>query len=89
MKFTLLIMICLFMTACTSNVKSIIILPSDSMLQECQVSPPPTLTGNSEKDKLLLASAWSLQTGNLGKCNQKLRTLKTWKTNTAKRMEAL
>lgn len=89
MKSILLIAVCLLMTACTSNVKSMIILPTDSMLQECQVSPPPTLTGNPEKDKLLLASAWSLQTGNLGKCNQKLRTLKTWKINTAKRMEAL
>lgn len=88
MKLFIILLSCLLISAC-SNTKSIIILPSDSLLEDCQISPPPTLTGNAEKDKLLLASAWSLQTGNIGKCNQKIRTLKTWKINTAKRMEAL
>lgn len=66
-----------------------IILPSDSLVTECTIAPPPVLTGNTEKDKLLLAGAWSLQTGNLGKCNQKIKTLQTWKVNTMKRMEGL
>lgn len=88
MKYFLFIAVCFFVASC-SHYKPMIILPTDAALGECQISPPPTLTGNTEKDKLLLAGAWSLQTSNLGKCNQKLKTLQTWKINTVKRMEAM
>lgn len=81
MKY-LIIFFCLFIASCTSKIQ----LPSDSLLSDCMISPPPLLTGNTEKDKLLLATAWSLQTGNLGKCNQKVKTMQIWKTNTIKRM---
>lgn len=88
MRYFLLFLTCILISSCT-NYKPMIILPTDTALGECPVSPPPTLTGNTEKDKLLLAGAWSLQTSNLGKCNQKLKTLQTWKINTVKRMEAM
>lgn len=88
MKVLFLMGVCFCLASC-SNYKNMIILPSDSLVSECTISPPPHLTGNSEKDKLLLAGAWSIQTSNLGKCNQKIRTLQTWKVNTMKRMEGM
>lgn len=78
--------LCLFLASCTSKAPEIIQLPSDALLSDCIISPPPTLSGNTEKDKLLLASSWSLQTNNLGKCNQKIKTLQVWKINTMKRI---
>lgn len=89
MNYFLLILSCLFLSSCTNSYKNMIILPSDSLVAECTIAPPPFLTGNTEKDKLILAGAWSLQTSNLGKCNQKIKTLQTWKVNTMKRMEGL
>jgi len=88
MKSWILVSLCLFLASCSAD-KHMIILPSDSLLADCEISPPPFLTGNTEKDKLLLAGAWSLQTSNAGKCNQKIKTLQTWKINTMKRMEAM
>lgn len=81
----ILILFCLLIASCTHTSK--IPLPSDDLLSDCIISPPPSLTGSNEKDKLLLASAWSLQTSNLGKCNQKIKTMQMWKINTIKRME--
>lgn len=82
----IILCICFSIAACSSN-NPTPPLPSDALLSDCIISPPPTLSGNTEKDKLLLASAWSLQTNNLGKCSQKVKTLQVWKINTLKRME--
>jgi len=87
MKTLLILSFCLLIASCTN--RNMIILPSDALVEDCTIAAPPTLTGNTEKDKLLLAGAWSLQTSNLGKCNQKIKTLQTWKINTMKRMEGM
>lgn len=77
---------CILISSCAINKDPMVILPSDALLNDCIISPPPNLSGDAEKDKLILAGAWSLQTSNLGKCNQKVKTLQVWKSNTAKRM---
>lgn len=84
---TILICICIALSSCVISKAPSINLPSDGLLADCIISPPPTLSGNVEKDKLLLAGAWSLQTSNLGKCNQKVKTLQVWKSNAQKQME--
>lgn len=78
MKYILLIALTACITSCGYQ-KPIVILPADESLAECTISPPPELTGRDAKDKLILASAWSAQTTNLGKCNQKLQRLQVWK----------
>jgi len=79
MRYIFLVMACLCITSCSNYQKPIVILPTDEALAECIISPPPELTGKDGKDKLVLASAWSLQTTNLGKCNEKLKRLQVWK----------
>lgn len=47
-----------------------------SLLSECPASPPPTLTGNDRQDVKSISAAWMDQTSNLGKCNEKLNTIR-------------
>ncbi len=68
----------IFLASCSSQ-KAILVVPSDPLLAECQVSPPPSLTGNDAKDKVILAGAWATQTSNLGSCNKRLKMLRVWK----------
>jgi len=79
MKYVLLLLLSMSVMSCSNYQKPIVIFPSDEALAECMISPPPELTGKDNKDKLILASAWSLQTTNLGKCNEKLKRLQIWK----------
>lgn len=79
MKYILLTLVTLSLVSCSNYQKPIIILPTDEALAECTITPPPELTGKDSKDKLILASAWSLQTTNLGRCNEKLKRLQIWK----------
>jgi len=74
-------LVCLFgLAACTTNREPIVIIPSDDLLKDCVINAPPKLTGQDSKDKLILASSWSQQTINLGKCQQKIDMLRTWKS---------
>jgi hypothetical protein len=77
-KYLILFALSISLCSCGYQ-KPIVILPADESLAECTISPPPELTGRDGKDKLILASAWSVQTNNLGKCNQKLQRLQVWK----------
>ena len=79
----LLMMCCI--TACggrtvTQN-KTILVAPSDALLLDCPISPPPT-----KITKQSLVNAYSQQTLNIKKCNQDKALLREWKSNQIKRL---
>lgn len=86
MKSVLILPLCILLTSCTGNVREpIVILPSKPLLAACTISPPPDLTGNDARDKVLLSSAWTKQTTNLGDCNKKIEMLQLWRDTQIKR----
>jgi len=78
MRYILLCLAAMSISSCGYQ-KPIVILPTDEALSECTVSSPPEITGKDSQDKLILTSAWILQTNNLAACNKKLKMLQTWK----------
>jgi len=67
----LIIVSCMMLIAgCSNNKQNLDISP-------CYVSPPPTLSGNSNTDLVSLSTAWLEQTSNLGRCNDKLTKIRS------------
>ncbi len=79
MKHLYILVSCLVLASCSGFQKPIVLTPSDSLIADCAINQPPKLTGNAEKDKLVLSQAWINQTANLGKCSQRMKMIQTWK----------
>ncbi len=79
MKYLIVVFSCFMLASCTGYQKPVVLTPSDSLIADCTINQPPKLTGNAEKDKLVLSQAWINQTANLGKCSQRMKMIQTWK----------
>lgn len=66
---TCLLFALMLVAGCSNNKQNLDISP-------CYVSPPPTLSGNPNADLVSLSTAWLEQTSNLGRCNDKLKTIR-------------
>ena len=89
-KLILASLLLLMLTACgmhtvkQTKIQLLPTAPPDSLILDCPIDEPPSLTGFYELDVPIMVKAWISQTLNLGICNVDKQGLREWKENLKK-----